>query len=272
MTTLDDNKTMTHEGRAIDQFTRDADDFAASPIMNDTNALDIIADLTGAGPGTRALDVACGPGIVATRLAANGATVTGLDLTPKMLAVAAETARGEGVDIRWVEGSMYELPFHNGEFDVVVSRYALHHAHELELAASEISRVANKAGRLVIVDFAADEDPDVARAYDNAERHRDPTHVRNLTAAEQRLLFESIGWRMADSRSYRPSASVSAVLAGSNGPDHDGYRTAFEASVDNHQLGVNARRVGSNIRFEYPIVAQTFVHPLSPTTSSTPGS
>ncbi len=261
MTPRNDN-TKAHERRAIDQFTHDADDFAASPIINDSDALDTIAELTAAGPATRALDVACGPGIVATRLAATGASVTGLDVTPKMLAIAAERSRSSGLDVRWVEGTMYDLPFPNGEFDVVVSRYALHHAHHLDLAVNEISRVAAASGRLVIVDFAADDDPDVAGAYDDAERQRDPTHARNLTSTEQRQLFESIGWTMVETRSYRLTASVSGVLAGSRGPDHDSYRAAFEASVDTHQLGVNARRTGSGIHFEYPIVAHVFTrHP-----------
>lgn len=54
-------------------------------------------------------------------------------------------------------------------------------------------RVLRPDGRVVMVDFVAADDPIVANAYDDAEKLRDPSHVRNLTAAEQRALFESRG-------------------------------------------------------------------------------
>jgi SAM-dependent methyltransferase len=64
------------------------------------------------------LDVACGTGNTALAARARGAEVTGLDLTPELLAVARERAAEEGLDgINWKEGDAENLPFPDGAFD-----------------------------------------------------------------------------------------------------------------------------------------------------------
>jgi SAM-dependent methyltransferase len=241
---------------AVEQFTAHADSFASSPIINDAAALDALADLAQVSGTDRVLDVACGPGIVSCDLAARGATVVGMDITPAMLDLAARRAARLGVSDRttFVPGSMDRLPFADGEFSVVVSRYALHHAVTPERALAEMTRVLGPNGRMVIVDFVASDDPETAQAYDEAEKLRDPSHVRNLSAAEQRELFESLGLRVDATASYGLRADLDAVLAGSHGHDHEGARHAFEASVDTHGLGVGAHRVGDRIAFTYPII------------------
>jgi ubiquinone/menaquinone biosynthesis C-methylase UbiE len=74
-------------------------------------------------PGERVLDVGCGTGIVArqvsARLGANG-TVTGLDLSPNVLAVARAAAARESVAIKWHEGVAEQLPFPENRFDLVL--------------------------------------------------------------------------------------------------------------------------------------------------------
>ena len=76
------------EREAVAQFTVHAEAFARAAVVNDERALDVLADLAAVGPGHRVVDVACGPGIVTCRLAAGGASVVGVDLTPAMLGLA----------------------------------------------------------------------------------------------------------------------------------------------------------------------------------------
>ena len=206
------------------------------------------------------MDVACGPGIVATHLATQVSEVVGVDLTPKMLRLARARAASAGVGdrCRFVEGSMDELDLPDESFDIAVSRYALHHAHDVDAVAAELVRVVRPGGRLVIVDFAAPGDESVAGAYDDAERRRDPSHVKNLTPAATRSLFEQRACRVVASTSYHLPMRVDELLARSTGPDHDGFAEAFERSVGHHGLGVNARRADGTIRFEYPIVGYAF--------------
>jgi cyclopropane fatty-acyl-phospholipid synthase-like methyltransferase len=71
-------------------------------------------------PGMDVLDLACGHGRIANRLAERGARVTGLDRTPLFLEYARRDAAQRGVEVDYVEGDMRELPW-EGAFDRVVS-------------------------------------------------------------------------------------------------------------------------------------------------------
>src|SRR5262249_3625219 len=74
-------------------------------------------------PGERVLDVGCGTGIVAREVASRlgaTATVTAVDLSANMLAVASAIAAPEGLTIEWREGNAERLPFHDGAFDLVL--------------------------------------------------------------------------------------------------------------------------------------------------------
>jgi ubiquinone/menaquinone biosynthesis C-methylase UbiE len=246
---------------ALRQFTVDAESFSRSVVANDRAALDALAELAAVQGGDTVLDLACGPGIVSCDLAARGATVLGVDLTPAMLTAAEQRATEAGVSARcrFVIGRMERVEKPEGGFDVVVSRYALHHAAQPAAVAAEMARLVRPGGRIVVFDFAASDDRHVAAAYDDAERRRDPSHVRNLTALEQRELFAPLGFAVDAVSTYRVVARLEAVLARSHGTDHDGVRRAFAASLDLHGLGVGARREDNDITFAYPIVGHRFV-------------
>jgi SAM-dependent methyltransferase len=101
--------------------------------------------------GERVLDVACGTGNTAIMARARGAAVTGLDLTPELLAVAQKRAADEGYgDITWKAGDAEALPFPDGTFDVVVSSCGLMFAPDQQKVANEVARVTKRGGRIAI--------------------------------------------------------------------------------------------------------------------------
>ncbi|MFG1818516.1 class I SAM-dependent methyltransferase [Kribbella sp. NPDC049174] len=100
----------------------------------------------GVRPGEDVLDVACGTGNATIPAAQAGARVTGLDLTPVMLARARE--RAGGLEIEWVEGDAEEMPFSDEQFDVVLSTFGCMFAPRHEVVADEIARVLRPGGRL----------------------------------------------------------------------------------------------------------------------------
>jgi demethylmenaquinone methyltransferase/2-methoxy-6-polyprenyl-1,4-benzoquinol methylase len=106
---------------------------------------------TMASAGTRALDLACGTGDVAARLAARGAQVTGLDLTLPMLTIA-RTKPAAGA-VRWVCGDMTMLPVQSASFDAVTTSYGLRNVPDLTRALEEIHRVLSDGGCLASLDF-----------------------------------------------------------------------------------------------------------------------
>jgi SAM-dependent methyltransferase len=109
-----------------------------------------LSERAGAGPGIELLDVATGTGNVSIRAALAGAKVTGLDLTPKLLAEQAEHAAAAGVEIELIEGDAEELPFADASFDRVTSCFGVMFAPRQRVAAGELLRVTRPGGRIVI--------------------------------------------------------------------------------------------------------------------------
>lgn len=95
-----------------------------------------------------ALDIACGTGNVALELARRGAQVTGLDSAPRLLKVAAERARSEGLEAEWVESDMTALPFPDDSFKIVTSVFGVIFSNAPADTAAEIGRVLDHQGRL----------------------------------------------------------------------------------------------------------------------------
>jgi ubiquinone/menaquinone biosynthesis methyltransferase len=101
--------------------------------------------------GERALDLACGTGDIALRLAARGARVCGLDITPRMLEIAR--AKAPPAPCAWTTGDMGALPFTAASFDVVTTGYGLRNVPDLDAAIAEIARVLKPGGRFASLDF-----------------------------------------------------------------------------------------------------------------------
>jgi SAM-dependent methyltransferase len=98
--------------------------------------------------GQRVLDVACGTGPVAITAARRGARVSGLDLTPDLLARAREHAAIAGVDVDFREGDVEALPFDDATFDVVVSQFGHMFAPRPDVAIGEMLRVLKPGGTI----------------------------------------------------------------------------------------------------------------------------
>ncbi|RME89871.1 MAG: bifunctional demethylmenaquinone methyltransferase/2-methoxy-6-polyprenyl-1,4-benzoquinol methylase UbiE, partial [Verrucomicrobia bacterium] len=103
-------------------------------------------------PGRRLLDVCCGTGDVALRLARAGAEVTGLDFSEPMLAVARRRA-DPGLRVEFVQGDALALPFEDGRFDAVTIAYGLRNLADPQAGLREMARVTRPGGRLLILDF-----------------------------------------------------------------------------------------------------------------------
>jgi ubiquinone/menaquinone biosynthesis methyltransferase len=99
--------------------------------------------------GSKGLDLACGTGDIAFGLASRGVRVVGLDITHRMLVLAA--AKRE--DVPFVTGDMLALPFADRTFDVVTTGYGLRNVPCIGAALAEIARVLNPGGMLLSLDF-----------------------------------------------------------------------------------------------------------------------
>jgi ubiquinone/menaquinone biosynthesis C-methylase UbiE len=103
-------------------------------------------------PGERVLDLATGTGITAIAARERGAKVTGVDLTPELLAVARRNAAEQGFDdIEFKEGDIEALPFADAAFDVVISTCGHMFAPDQPRVAAEMARVTRPGGRAVFL-------------------------------------------------------------------------------------------------------------------------
>jgi arsenite methyltransferase len=107
-------------------------------------------------PGERVLDLGCGAGtdtLVAAQMVGAGGRVTGIDMTPEMLAKARAAAAEMGVtNVEFVEGEAERLPFADASFDVVISNGVIDLVPDKDAVFAELYRVLAPGGRMQIAD------------------------------------------------------------------------------------------------------------------------
>jgi SAM-dependent methyltransferase len=155
-----------------DVWSNRADAFRESPAHREGPDLDLLVEMCDPAEGVKVLDVASGGGHVARRLREQGCVVVTVDPAPGMRADVV--ARAE------------HLPFDDGSFDVVTCRIAAHHFENVRAAVAEMARVAE---RVVVIEDNLFMDEQV----EEAERLRDPTHVRCYSEDEWKVMLTAAG-------------------------------------------------------------------------------
>ena len=150
------NGTDLEAVRAAQQKTWSEGDFAKVAGLISMVAEDLVESLE-IVPDEKVLDVACGSGngALAAAKRAWGNTV-GVDFVPDLLERGRERAAAERLDVEFVEGDAAELPFGDGEFDVVTSIFGAMFAPDQEQAAAELLRVCKPGGRIGMANWVPD--------------------------------------------------------------------------------------------------------------------
>jgi SAM-dependent methyltransferase len=162
--------------------------------------LDTVVEMCEPRPGLKVLDVATGGGHVARRLREAGAEVVTVDPAPGMQPDVIAPAE--------------HLPFADGSFDVVVNRLAAHHFQSIGDAVGEMARITNSL--LVIEDHHyTDEETE------QAEKLRDPSHVRSLSEEEWREMLADAGLEVERVEHYAMPLEFESWLDRTDTPDAD---------------------------------------------------
>lgn len=152
----------------------------------------------------RALDLGCGGGHVAYRLAQHAGAVVACDLSAEMLAAVRETAAARGLSNLTTELAAAErLPFEDAAFDFVASRFSAHHWRDLHAGLAEARRVAKAGASAVFIDAVAPGRPLLDTHLQAVELLRDTSHVRDYTPGEWAAAVERAGFDVTTVRRHR---------------------------------------------------------------------
>jgi SAM-dependent methyltransferase len=174
-----------------------------SAIHSSGDDLDLVVEWCEPAEGVSVLDVATGGGHVARRLRERGANLVTVDPAPGMQADVIAPAE--------------HLPFADGSFDAVACRLAAHHFSDVLASVKEMARVAKH--RVVICDNTF-----VSEASEEADRLRDPSHVRNYGVAEWESFFELAGLAVAEQSFMERPLDIEQWLARAQTPAADAAR------------------------------------------------
>jgi ubiquinone/menaquinone biosynthesis C-methylase UbiE len=244
-----------HNSVIVEQFTRQAAPFARMHTAEES--MELFKQAAGVTRDDIALDVACGPGLVACAFATVAKQVTGVDITPAMLEQARQLQqREELTNVEWKLGDGTKLPFEGESFSLVMSRYAFHHFENPKAVLVKMARVCQPGGRVCIADVYVTSD-EQDEAYNRIELLRDPSHVRALRLGEYITMFAEAGLSVKQQAFYRFDVAVDRLLEATRTPEREAkeFREAVEQDIGRNVLGVNARFDDAGVlQFSFPIV------------------
>ena len=168
---------------------------------------DRLIELAQPRPSDRALDVACGTGIVARRIAPRVRRVVGLDLNPGMV----EVARAADPSIEWLAADAVAMPLPDEAFDLVLCQQGVQYFSDRAHGLGEMRRVLAPGGRLAISAWrAAEHNPGWLRLVEALERHAGP-EVGAIMRAPFALGAEELRDLVADFRDVAVRIRIGAV-------------------------------------------------------------
>jgi ubiquinone/menaquinone biosynthesis C-methylase UbiE len=243
--------------RVLDQFGKQAESYAALVRRSgDNTSLDPVLAALQPLSTDRMLDVGCGSGRFAIKMAPLVAHVTGVDLTDAMLDQARRAqAEAKIANVLWRQCDVTELPFDDATFDIVSSQAMLHHVASPSRVIAEMRRVCKPGGRIIVVDMTPK--PSKAAALNAIEILRDPSHANAITNAELRAIGTDLGIPEIAVREYESRISLEAVLKTSF-PDTvtlDRIRRLYriDAESGSDALGMGAQIEDDQVVVAYPM-------------------
>lgn len=178
------------------QFGQAAEAYKTSSVHARGADLARMVEIAAVQGNEKVADVGCGAGHTALAFAGVAAEVVAIDLSAEMLGAAASLAAERGLqNITFRLGDAEAIPAADGEFDLVVSRYSAHHWPQPQQALAEIRRILKPGGRFILDDIISWDEPTIDSYLQTIEVLRDPSHVRDHSAAQWIAMMEACGFK-----------------------------------------------------------------------------
>lgn len=176
--------TSQPDGAAAQHQVR-VSDYATHLVHGSGDDLDQVEEAMRGQGDARVLDLGCGGGEAAFRVAPHVAEVVACDAAAQVLAAVASTAAERGLDnIRVQQAAAERLPFPDASFDAVLCRFTVHRLHDLNAGLWQIRRVIKPGGLALLVDAVAPADLVLDAHLQAVELLHDASHVRDYSVAE----------------------------------------------------------------------------------------
>jgi ubiquinone/menaquinone biosynthesis C-methylase UbiE len=212
--------TQSHHGVVTENYGPRADAYVSSAVHAGGADLDQIEQALSGRSDARVLDLGCGGGHVSYRAAPHVAEVVAVDLTPQMLEAVARTAAERGLtNIATRQAPAERLPFDDSRFDIVLCRFTAHHWREFEAGLREARRVLAPGGTAIFIDCIAPAAAMLDTHLQVVEVLRDPSHVRNYTAAEWMAALARAGFAVRSLTPRRLRMEFAVWTARTRTPD-----------------------------------------------------
>ena len=197
-----------------------ANEYLTSAVHASGEDLDQIEAAVRGHTTARAIDLGCGGGHVSYRVAAHVAEVIAVDLSPQMLETVSRTATERGLhNITTQRSAAEHLPFPDGHFDLVLSRFSAHHWRDLEAGLRQARRVLAPKGRALFIDSVAPATALLDSHLQTMELLRDPSHVRNFTTPEWIAALARAGFDVVSIKPRRLRIEFASWIARTRTPD-----------------------------------------------------
>lgn len=209
---------MEHQSAVVQQFGSQAHAYLTSSVHAQGHDLTRLAELAACVAGdASALDLGCGAGHASFAMAPNVAGVVAYDLAREMLDVVAQTATTRGLaSVHVRHGPAEKLPFADGSFALVASRYSAHHWSDPAAALREAARVLVPGGTLCLIDVIGPQGPHAALLDSHMqaiELLRDTSHVRDYSRTEWHAMLANAGFALQDEQDWRLDIGFASWLA-----------------------------------------------------------
>ena len=192
------------------EFSRQAPRFGEEGLaLTSREHLQWIVDYLNLQSHYEVLDVAAGTGHLGRAIAPHVRRVVALDLTPEMLLEGGREAEKGGItNIVFEQGLAENVPYPNDSFDMVVTRFSVHHFENPHIQIGEMARVCRPGGTVAVIDLVSPEDEVLAVRYNRLERLRDPSHTRALSARELEGVVRNAGLEIVQTASREVEVGV----------------------------------------------------------------
>lgn len=243
-----------------DQFSQHADYYAQSIAHAKGDTLDVILEFADPKGTEQTLDIATGTGFTAFTFAPKVSHVVATDLTPEMVAKAAELAQEQAIEnVSFSAAAAESLPFTTASLDLVTCRLAPHHFQDVPKFLREVHRVLRIDGLFCLVDSVSPESEKLVVWQNRVEALRDNSHVYGRPPSQWDAMIADAGFSIEKTAHVR-NAQMSFlwwVRPEQNPPELvQEIRDAFaQLSPDEAREHYTVEPAGDDFYFSWPMYA-----------------